>query len=127
MTPDEKQRLRKRIRDVAASRPYPSAGSPRLAVYLRLAKPSNGQITSLELITDFYQEKVRRENWTLMGAYVDEGQDHASLEKLLDDCRSGEIDFVVVKAADFESIVRNRRGIRSRIQGDDRNAEHRGY
>ena len=86
-----KQRIRDFYRNTAAI----VSTDLRVAVYRRI---SADQAAPCKLIVQYYKELAERNNWILKGVYVDEGQDHTALDKLLDDCRSGEIDFAVVKS-----------------------------
>lgn len=104
LTPEErKQKIRERYKKAVTSQPCLDIGGKRVVAYRRISPQSIEQATACELIVQYYQNYVRSHNWILKGVYVDEGQDHTALDKLLDDCRSGEIDLVIIKSASYIS------------------------
>ncbi len=86
---------KQRIRDFYRNTAVIVSTDLRVAVYRRI---SADQTAPCKLIVQYYKELAERNNWILKGVYIDEGQDNTALDKLLDDCRSGEIDFAVVKS-----------------------------
>ena len=104
LTPEErKQKIRERYKKAVTSQPCLDIEGRRVAAYRRISPQSIEQATACELIVQYYQNYARSHNWILKGAYVDEGQDHTALDKLLDDCWSGEIDLVIIKSTSYIS------------------------
>ena len=111
-----KQKIRDRykgvsedILDVIPATPqedfYKSEISKRVAVYARVSTDDPNQTSSYELQKNHYEDMVsRRENWTLVGIYADEGISGTSLQhrdsflRMIQDCRDGKIDLIVTKS-----------------------------
>ena len=84
---------------------YKSEISKRVAVYARVSTDDPNQTSSYELQKNHYEDMVsRRENWTLVGIYADEGISGTSLQhrdsflRMIQDCRDGKIDLIVTKS-----------------------------
>lgn len=111
-----KQRIRDRykgvsedILDVIPATPqedfYKSETMKRVAVYARVSTDDPNQTSSYELQKNHYEDMVsRRENWTLVDIYADEGISGTSLQhrdnflRMIKDCRDGKIDLIVTKS-----------------------------
>ena len=77
----------------------------RTAVYCRVSTDSEDQLHSLAAQIKYYTDYLKRlENCTLVDFYVDEGLTGTCLKKrddmnrLIEDCRKGKIDRVIVKS-----------------------------
>ena len=84
----------------------------RTAIYIRVSTDSEDQLNSLEGQRSYYMNLVNSNpKWEFVGLYVDEGLSGTSTKKrdgfnrLLDDCKDGKIDLVVVK--DVSRFARN--------------------
>lgn len=115
-TDKKKQKIRDRYKgvsedtlDVIPATPhedfYKSETSKRVAVYARVSTDDPNQTSSYELQKNHYEDMVsRRENWTLVGIYADEGISGTSLQhrdsflRMIQDCRDGKIDLIVTKS-----------------------------
>ncbi len=112
---DSKQRIRDRYKGVDTSeleiipaRPPESAVSgkmKRVAPYIRVSTDNDEQTSSYELQKNYFEEYVTAQpNWILVGIYADEGISGTSinhregLQRLLDDCRAGKIDYIITKS-----------------------------
>lgn len=111
-----KQRIRDRYKgvsedvlDVIPATPhedfYKSETMKRVAVYARVSTDDPNQTSSYELQKNHYEDMVsRRENWTLVDIYADEGISGTSLQhrdnflRMINDCRDGKIDLIVTKS-----------------------------
>ena len=92
-----KQRVRERYKKEISSPPCLDIDGLRVAVYRRTSPQPFEQITSHELVVQYYQNYARSHNWILKGVYIDEGrEDHTALDKLLNDCE--EIDLVLIRS-----------------------------
>ena len=84
---------------------YKSEKKKRVAVYARVSTDDPNQTSSYELQKNHYEDMVsRRENWSLVDIYADEGISGTSLQhrdsflRMIDDCGSGKIDLIVTKS-----------------------------
>lgn len=111
-----KQKIRERYKgvsedvlDVIPATPqedfYKSETMKRVAVYARVSTDDPNQTSSYELQKNHYEDMVsRRENWTLVDIYADEGISGTSLQhrdsflRMINDCNSGKIDLIVTKS-----------------------------
>ena len=111
-----KQRIRDRykgvsedILDVIPATPHEDFYKPesmkRVAVYARVSTDDPNQTSSYELQKNHYEDMVsRRENWTLVDIYADEGISGTSLQhrdnflRMISDCNEGKIDLIVTKS-----------------------------
>lgn len=78
----------------------------RVAAYARVSSDSEDQLNSLAVQVDYYTHLIQENpNWEFAGIYTDEGITGASTKRreqfnrLMDDCRAGLIDRVLVKSA----------------------------
>lgn len=112
---DTKQKIRDRYRGVDTSKltiipakPPKSAldgGTKRVAPYIRVSTDNDEQTSSYELQKNYFTEYVNAQpGWILVDIYSDEGIsgtqiDHREgLQRLLDDCRAGKIDYIITKS-----------------------------
>ena len=84
---------------------YKSETQKRVAVYARVSTDDPNQTSSYELQKNHYEDMVsRRENWTLVDIYADEGISGTSLQhrdnflRMINDCNEGKIDLIVTKS-----------------------------
>lgn len=78
----------------------------RVAAYARVSSDSTDQLNSLSVQVDYYTHLIQENpNWDFAGIYADEGitgtstKHREQFNRLLDDCRAGLIDRVLVKSA----------------------------
>ena len=78
----------------------------RVAAYARVSSDSSDQLNSLSVQVDYYTHLIQENpNWDFAGIYADEGISGTSTKhreqfnRLMDDCRAGLIDRVLVKSA----------------------------
>ena len=112
---DTKQKIRDRYRGVDSSqltiipaKPPKSAvdgGIKRVAPYIRVSTDSDEQTSSYELQKNYFTEYVNAQpGWVLVDIYADEGisgtqiNHREGLQRLLDDCRAGKIDYIITKS-----------------------------
>ena len=112
---DTKQKIRDRYRGVDTSKltiipakPPKSAldgGTKRVAPYIRVSTDNDEQTSSYELQKNYFTEYVNAQpGWVLVDIYSDEGIsgtqiDHREgLQRLLEDCRAGKIDYIITKS-----------------------------
>ena len=112
---DTKQKIRDRYRGVDSSqltiipaKPPKSAvdgGTKRVAPYIRVSTDSDEQTSSYELQKNYFTEYVNAQpGWGLVDIYADEGisgtqiNHREGLQRLLDDCRAGKIDYIITKS-----------------------------
>ena len=112
---DTKQKIRDRYRGVDSSqltiipaKPPKSAvdgGTKRVAPYIRVSTDSDEQTSSYELQKNYFTEYVNAQTgWVLVDIYADEGisgtqiNHREGLQRLLDDCRAGKIDYIITKS-----------------------------
>lgn len=70
----------------------------RAVVYSRIAGDDIRQKTSHELLKHHYKEYAQSKGILLKGIYVDEGRKTDARNRMLEDCRGGNIDLVLVKS-----------------------------
>lgn len=111
---DSKQRIRDRYRGVdtdltiiPAKPPVTatSGGIKRVAPYIRVSTDNDEQTSSFELQKNYFTEYVNsQKNWVLVDTYSDEGisgtqiNHREGLQRLLEDCRAGKIDYIITKS-----------------------------
>lgn len=110
-----KQKIRDRYRGVDTSeltiipaKPPKSAvdgGIKRVAPYIRVSTDSDEQTSSYELQKNYFTEYVSAQpGWILVDIYSDEGisgtqiNHREGLQRLLEDCRAGKIDYIITKS-----------------------------
>ena len=78
----------------------------RVAAYARVSSDSTDQLNSLSVQVDYYTHLIQENpNWDFAGIYADEGitgtstKHREQFNRLMDDCRAGLIDRVLVKSA----------------------------
>ena len=78
----------------------------RVAAYARVSSDSEDQLNSLSVQVDYYTHLIQENpNWEFAGIYTDEGitgtstKHREQFSRLMDDCRAGLIDRVLVKSA----------------------------
>lgn len=78
----------------------------RVAAYARVSSDSEDQLNSLAVQVDYYTHLIQENpNWEFAGIYTDEGitgistKRREQFNRLMDDCRAGLIDRVLVKSA----------------------------
>ena len=96
----------------------PERAKLRVAAYARVSSDSEDQINSYIAQVDFYSKYISaREDWELVDIYADEGisgleaRKRDDFNRMMDDCRAGRIDRVLVK-----SISRFARNTKEYIQ-----------
>ena len=76
----------------------------RVAAYHRLSAPDIEQATSIELLKRGYEERINRcRRFKCVGCYIDEGDNRAGFEQLMEAAQSGQIDRIETRSA-FEFI-----------------------
>lgn len=90
---------------VKQSYQLPQAIRPkRVAAYCRVSTMQEIQHHSLEAQQDYYEKLIAsRPHWTFVGVYTDQASGRHNLkmrdfQRLLDDCRNGKIDLILVKS-----------------------------
>ena len=93
----------------------------RVAAYARVSSKSADQLNSMSVQVEYYTDLIQKNpNWDFVGVYADEGisgtglKNRAGFNHLMDDCRLGLIDRILVKSSsrmarnsvDFLSAVR---------------------
>ena len=93
----------------------------RVAAYARVSSKSTNQLNSMSVQVEYYTDLIQKNsNWEFVGVYADEGisgtglKNRAGFNHLMDDCRLGLIDRILVKSSsrmarnsvDFLSAVR---------------------
>ncbi len=94
---EQKQRFKERISKMASELEMMDIDGPRVALYLRMSEFSANQTVVIELMTCEFQGYARKRGWAVKSTYVDKGREHTALNRLLDDCQSGDFDIVVTK------------------------------
>lgn len=96
----------------------PEKAKLRVAAYARVSSDSEDQINSYIAQVDFYSKYIAgREDWELVDIYADEGisgleaRKREEFNRMMEDCRAGKIDRVLVK-----SISRFARNTKEYIQ-----------
>ena len=72
--------------------------SARVGVYGRVPIDPLKQESSARLIKEENRLRIETKLWKITGFYLDEGDIGANREKLLEDCRNGDIDLVVTRS-----------------------------
>ena len=105
--------------------------SLRVAAYARVSTKSNEQLHSMSVQTEYYEDLIQKNpNWEFVGVYADEGisgtsiKHRAELNRLMEDCRAGMIDRILVKSAsrmarntvDLLTLVRELKSIGVTVQ-----------
>lgn len=103
----------------------------RVAAYARVSTKSNEQLHSMSVQTEYYEDLIQKNpNWEFVGVYADEGisgtsiKHRAELNRLMEDCRAGMIDRILVKSAsrmarntvDLLTLVRELKSIGVTVQ-----------
>lgn len=103
----------------------------RVAAYARVSTKSNEQLHSMSVQTEYYADLIQKNpNWEFVGVYADEGisgtsiKHRAELNRLMEDCRAGMIDRILVKSAsrmarntvDLLTLVRELKSIGVTVQ-----------
>lgn len=77
----------------------------RVAAYCRVSTDSDAQLESLEAQKTHYENYITsRDDWEFAGLYYDEGitgtkkDKRPELLRLIEDCKSGKVDFVITKS-----------------------------
>lgn len=77
----------------------------KVAAYCRVSTSSDEQLESLETQKKHYDSYIKEhDDWEYAGLYYDEGitgtktEGRAGLQKMLDDCHLGKIDFILTKS-----------------------------
>ena len=78
----------------------------RVAGYARVSSKSADQLNSMSVQVEYYTDLIQKNpNWEFVGVYADEGitgtstKHREQFNRLMDDCRAGLIDRVMVKSA----------------------------
>ncbi|MDG3181353.1 recombinase family protein [Streptococcus suis] len=102
----------------------------RVAAYCRVSTFDESQSGSFELQKQTYTEKINNNpDWELAGIYADQGASGTSIKRrenfkrMIDDCRNGEIDLIIVKSVsrfarnqlDFIGIYRELKSLPSPV------------
>lgn len=94
---------KRQITKIEAARP--TARNLRVAAYCRVSTTNEDQLTSIENQLEHYSAQIKNhEGWELAGIYVEEGvsgtkkEIRPELNRMLDDCRAGEIDLILTKS-----------------------------
>ena len=108
----------------------------RVAAYARVSTKSNEQLHSMSVQTEYYADLIQKNpNWEFVGVYADEGisgtslKHRAELNRLMEDCRAGMIDRVLVKSAsrmarntvDLLTLIRELKSIGVTVQFEKEN------
>lgn len=111
---DSKQKIRERYKNVdpdliiIPAKPPVTAtsdGVKRVAPYIRVSTDNDEQTSSFELQKNYFVDYVNaQKNWVLVDTYSDEGisgtqiNHREGLQRLLEDCRAGKIDYIITKS-----------------------------
>jgi len=82
----------------------PSAKMKRVAAYARVSSGKDAMLHSLSAQVSYYSGLIqKRRGWLYCGVYADEAitgtkEDRANFQRLLDDCRAGQIDLIITKS-----------------------------
>ena len=78
----------------------------RVAAYARVSSKSTNQLNSMSVQVEYYTDLIQKNpNWEFVGVYADEGisgtglKNRAGFNHLMDDCRLGLIDRILVKSS----------------------------
>ena len=66
-----------------------------VAAYHTIKAMKRNPAPSREQLEQHYTAFAKQHGWTISRFYFDEGKDHAGLDKLIESCKSGEIDLVI--------------------------------
>ena len=76
----------------------------RVAAYARVSSGKDAMLHSLSAQVSYYSDLIqKRRGWLYCGVYADEAMtgtkdDRANFQRMLDDCRAGEIDLILTKS-----------------------------
>ena len=82
----------------------PSAKMKRVAAYARVSSGKDAMLHSLSAQVSYYSDLIqKRRGWLYCGVYADEAitgtkEDRVNFQRLLDDCRAGQIDLIITKS-----------------------------
>ena len=83
---------------------HPPAKLKRVAAYARVSSGKDAMLHSLSAQVSYYSDLIqKRRDWLYCGVYADEAMtgtkdDRANFQRMLDDCRAGEIDLILTKS-----------------------------
>lgn len=72
--------------------------SARVGVYCRIPIDPLKQKSSAKLIEEENRIQIETKHWKMTGFYLDEGDIGENRERLLEECRNGDIDLVVTRS-----------------------------
>ena len=91
---------------------HPEQRRLQIAAYARISTDSDEQLVSLDAQKTYYEKLIRSNpDWDYAGLYYDEGISGTKTDKrdgllrMLEDCRKGKIDYIVVKS--ISRLARN--------------------
>ena len=102
MIPAREDRLERKVTRVPLIPPLPKR--KRVAAYARVSVEKEASLHSLAAQVSYYSKFIQsRKDWEYVGVYVDEGlsgtrANRPELQRLLQDCRDGKIDMVIMKS-----------------------------
>lgn len=76
----------------------------KVAAYARVSTGKDTMIASLSAQVSYYSEYIQKnKNWSYVGVYADEAvsgtkENRVEFQKMLDDCKQGEIDLIITKS-----------------------------
>jgi len=82
----------------------PPAKMKRVAAYARVSSGKDAMLHSLSAQVSYYSDLIqKRRGWLYCGVYADEAitgtkDERANFQRLLDDCRAGQIDLIITKS-----------------------------
>ena len=83
---------------------HPPTKLKRVAAYARVSSGKDAMLHSLSAQVSYYSDHIqKRRGWIYCGVYADEAMagtkdDRASFQRMLDDCRAGQIDLILTKS-----------------------------
>ena len=83
---------------------HPPTKLKRVAAYARVSSGKDAMLHSLSAQVSYYSDLIQnRRGWLYCGVYADEAMtgtkdDRASFQRMLDDCRAGQIDLILTKS-----------------------------
>ncbi len=83
---------------------HPPIKLKRVAAYARVSSGKDAMLHSLSAQVSYYSDLIqKRRGWIYCGVYTDEAMtgtkdDRASFQRMLDDCRAGQIDLILTKS-----------------------------
>ena len=83
---------------------HPPTKLKRVAAYARVSSGKDAMLHSLSAQVSYYSDLIqKRRGWIYCGVYADEAMtgtkdDRASFQRMLDDCRTGQIDLILTKS-----------------------------